>query len=101
MPGGQLPTVREDLGIELPAHLGHRYRVRGSGGLVDEPPGDDLPLFPATVTEHAIGNSRKVPRRHAHAMRGKVFESRTSVTVVEPPVLDAQRLEQRFDGELI
>src|SRR5512135_1693844 len=49
--------------------------------------------------QHAVGNARKVPGGQSNAVRRVSADPRPSVEVLEPPVLDAQRPEERFDSE--
>ena len=98
---GQLPAVGEDLGVDLEAHLRAVDVVGRRGGLLDEPLRDHLPVVPAAVVDHAVGDPGQVARRHAQPVRRMAADLRPAVVVLEPPVLDPERLEQRLDGELV
>src|SRR5207249_796366 len=59
MPRWQFPTVGEYLWVQLPPQL-RSFHVAGRlGRPVHEPLGDDLPVLPAPLVQHAIGNARQ------------------------------------------
>jgi len=53
------------------------------------------------VLEHAVGDAGQFARRQAQAMRRVPPNLFPTVEVLEPPVFDAERTEQRFDRELV
>ena len=73
----------------------------GAAVCVDEPLRDHLPVVPAAVAGHAVGDPGHVAGRHAQPVRRMAAELRPAVVELEPPVLDPERLEQRLDGELV
>ena len=62
---------------------------------IDEPFGNDLLIVPAAIVEHAIGNSSEIARGHADGM------GRMVLMKGKGPMLDAERLKESLDGELI
>src|SRR5258708_7859803 len=62
VPRGQLPALRKDLRIELPAQLGRLHLVRWRGRFIDKPFRDDLLVFPLSTLQHAVSDSGEIAR---------------------------------------
>jgi hypothetical protein len=74
--------------------------VRRGGGLLHKPLGDHLPIIPAAAAQHAVADARQLPRGQAQLVIG-VTPGLLSIEGAERPLLDADRLEQRLDRELV
>ena len=99
VPSGQFPAVRKDLRVEFPAQFG-RFDVAGRlGRLVHEPLGDDLPV--RSSAPRATCNRQCAPGRAPACPVRARDGGQSAVVILKPPVLDAERLEQRLDGELV
>ena len=97
----QLPTVREDLRIEFPAHFGRRNVMGRPGSFLDEPIGNNLLIVPSPAAQHAVCNPGKVPGGHANAVRRVTPMLRISIQKLKRPMLNTDWSEERFNCELV
>lgn len=71
------------------------------GGFVHKPLRNDLSVLPATAVEQAIRDARLLTRGQAESVRWMTAYLFAAVEELKPPVFDANRFEERLDGELI
>ena len=76
-------------------------RVRGAGGLVDEPSRDNLFIIPTAAAEHAIADPGQVAGRQADRVRGVPADLGATVEELEPLAIDADRPQEGLDGEAV
>jgi hypothetical protein len=88
------------------SQLGFLHVVRRRGRFLHKPSRHDLLVLPAPATQQAVGDPRQVARRHAQAVRRvppvlRVAIRAAAIKILKRPMLDADRPEQHFDGELV